>query len=404
MTAWLSVIGIGEDGPAALSPAARTLLETAETLIGGARHLAMLPDDGRERLAWPSPMAELLDAIPKMRGRRVAVLASGDPMWFGVGASLAQRVPPEEMAVVPSPSAFSLAAARLGWALDEVAALSLHGRPIDTLALHIHPGARLLLLANDANTPNQLAEWLNERGFSDSRLIALAHLGGPREARFAATASAWSAAVPDLHTVAVECAAGPGARWWPRTAGLPDEAFAHDGQLTRREARALALARLMPHDDALLWDIGAGSGSVAIEWLRAGRRARAVALDPNPERRALAARNAASLGVPHLEILDRRAPEDLDGLEPPDAVFIGGGLSMLTAETAMAQLKPGGRLVAHAVSLESEARLIDLHARHGGDLVRLGVAHAKPLGASRRTWRPAMPLTQWAWIKSWSKA
>ena len=401
MAPWLAVIGIGEDGLKGLSPSSVALIESAEILIGGARHLAMLPADGRERLAWPSPMCQLVDRIPKMRGRRVAVLASGDPMWFGIGATLARRVAPAEMTIVPAPSTFSLAAARLGWALDETAAISLHGRPVEALALHLHPGARLVLLANDGNTPRQIAEWLSERGFGDSRMAALAHMGGPREERFEGTASAWSAAVPDLHTLAVECVAGPGARWWPRTAGLPDEAFANDGQLTKREARALALARLMPHDGALLWDVGAGCGSVAIEWLRAAPRARAVALEPNPERRALAARNAAALGVPGLQILDRRAPEGLEGLEAPEAVFIGGGLSQATAEAAMARLRPGGRLVANAVSLESEAFLLDLHARNGGDLTRLSAARAQPLGAARRGWRSAMPVTQWAWVKPW---
>jgi precorrin-6B C5,15-methyltransferase / cobalt-precorrin-6B C5,C15-methyltransferase len=398
MRPWLSVIGIGEDGLDGLSPAARTLIDSAETLIGGARHLAMVPHDGRERLAWPSPMADLLEAIPRMRGRRVAVLASGDPMWFGVGASLVRRVAPEEMTVLPSPSAFQLAAARLGWALDECATLSLHGRRVEALALHVQPGARLLLLAHDGNTPAQVSEWLVKHGFGNSRMTALAHLGGPREARLDATASTWSAEVPDLHVLAVECLAAPDAQWWPRTAGLPDEAFAHDGQLTKREARALALARLMPHAHAVLWDVGAGCGSIAIEWLRAAPHGAAVALEPSAERRALAARNAAALGVPHLAILDRRAPDGLGGLEPPDAIFIGGGLSGETAALAVERLKPGGRLVAHAVSLESEALLIELHACHGGDLTRLSVARAEPLGA-RRGWRPMMPLTQWAWAK-----
>lgn len=401
MTPWLSVIGIGEDGLEGLSARAVALLDQAEIVIGGARHLAMLPSDGRERLAWPSPMSELLDAIPAMRGRPVAVLASGDPMWLGVGATLARRIGPDQMTVVPAPSAFSLAAARLGWALDEAATLSLHGRPVEALALHVHPGARLLLLAKDGSTPGQVAQWLDERGFGDSRLTALAHLGGPREARFDGTAAGWSAAVPDLNTLAVECVAGPGARWWPRLAGLPDEAYVHDGQLTKREARAMALARLAPHDGALLWDVGAGCGSVAIEWLRAAPRARALALEPSPERRALTAQNAAALGVPQLAVLDRRAPQGLDGLDVPDAVFIGGGLSRETARIAMERLKPGGRLVAHAVSLESEALLLDLHARHAGDLTRLALARAEPLGTARRGWRRAMPLTQWAWVKPW---
>jgi precorrin-6B C5,15-methyltransferase / cobalt-precorrin-6B C5,C15-methyltransferase len=402
MAPWLYVIGIGEDGVAGLAPAARTLLDAAEVLVGGKRHLAMIPEDGRERLAWPSPMSALLEKIPAMRGRRVAVIASGDPMWHGVGATLARRVPSKEIVVAPGRSAFSLAAARLTWPLEKVTTLSLHARPIEALSLHLHPGARLLILAHDGDTPGKVAAWLAGRGFGKSRMSALAHLGGPDEARVEATAAGWSAVVPNLHVLAVDCVAGPGARWWPRAAGLPDEAFAHDGQITKREVRALALARLMPHDGALLWDVGAGCGSVAVEWLRAAPRARVLALEPKPERRALIAQNATALGVPALEIMDARAPDSLAGLETPDAVFLGGGLSETAIAICRERLSPGGRLVAHAVTLDSEALLLDCYRRHGGDLTRLSVLRAEPLGA-RMAWRPAMPLTQWAWAKPWGE-
>jgi len=400
MTAWLSVVGIGEDGLPGLSPAARTLVETAEVLIGGERHLAMVPNgdaDRRERHAWPNPLAELVARIPEMRGRRVCVLATGDPMLFGIGATLARHLPAEEMTVVPAVSAFALAASRLAWPLDRTALVSLHGRPLATLARHIAPGARLLILSENAATPAAVAAWLTERGFGDSRMIALAHMGGPREARFEARARDWHAAVPDFHTLAVECIAGPDAVWHPRT-GLPDDAFEHDGKLTKREVRGLALAKLAPHPGALLWDVGAGCGSVGVEWLRAEPHTRAVALEPRPERRAMTARNAAALGVPDLDIRDGTAPEALAGLPAPDAVFLGGGIAEHTVAVCQAALKPGGRLVAHAVTLESEALLLSAYARHGGELVRLAVARAEPVGPYSG-WRPSMPVTQWAWRK-----
>jgi precorrin-6Y C5,15-methyltransferase (decarboxylating) len=239
---------------------------------------------------------------------------------------------------------------------------------------------------------------LVDRGFGDSHLTALAHMGGDMESRTAARAREWSAEVPDLHVLAVECVAGPNAVWYPRIAGLPDDAFEHDGKLTKREFRALALAKLMPHRGALLWDIGAGCGSIAIEWMRAAEGAQAIAIEPRADRRAMAAKNAATLGVPELDIRDTRAPEGLADLPDPDAIFIGGGSSAATIRIALERLKPGGRLVAHSVTLESEAVLLDAYRTHGGELVRLTATHAAPLG-NFSGWRPAMPVTQWAWRK-----
>ena len=398
MTPWLCVIGIGEEGLPGLPPAARTLIDTAEVLIGGERHLAMIPANGAERLAWPSPVSNLVERIPKMRGRRVCVLATGDPMQFGIGATLARHVPAEEMTVVPGVSAFALAAARLAWPLDRVEKINLQGRPVEQLALHVYPGAKVLLLSHDRRSPSAVAEWLVAHGFGESRMIGLAHMGGPSETRSEATAARWSLTVPDFHTLAVECVAGKDAHWWPRIAGLPDDAFEHDGKLTKREFRALALAKLAPHSGALLWDIGAGCGSIGIEWMRAADHAHAIALEPLAERRAMAARNAMALGVPTLDIRDLSAPDGLTGLPQPGAVFIGGGLSVATLTIAVDRLKPGGRLVAHAVTLESEAILLDAYAEHGGELVRLSATHAEPLGALSG-WRPLMPVTQWAWRK-----
>jgi precorrin-6Y C5,15-methyltransferase (decarboxylating) len=334
-----------------------------------------------------------------MRGRRVCVLATGVPMQFGVGATLARAIAPEEMTVVPSVSAFTLAAARLGWPLDEVATITLHARPIATLARHVHPGARLLALARDRRTPAELAAWLVARGFGKSRIIALVHMAGPKESRVESRADMWrDIEVPDLHTLAVECVGGPDAVWHPPT-GLADGAFEHDGKLTKREIRAAAIGKLMPHPGALLIDVGAGCGSVCIEWMRAARGARAIAIEPDPARRAIAARNAAALGVPELEIRNSRAPEALQNAPHADAVFIGGGVSSETIVASMDLLRPGGRLVAHAVTLESEAALLAAYKMHWGELVRLSVARAEPIGGFS-AWRSAMPVTQWAWRKT----
>ncbi len=401
MNAWLSVVGIGEDGLAGLSPAARTLIESAEVLVSSQRHLDRMPDAprGQERVAWTSPLAETTERVLAMRGRRVTVLATGDPMHFGIGATVAGCVAPEEMTVVPHLSSFALGAARMLWPLDKVATLSVHGRPVERVLLHVAPGARLLILAHDGRTPRDVAALLDARGFGASRMTALAHLGGELESRTEALAREWSADVPDLHVLAVECVGGPNARWFPRIAGLPDDAFGHDGKLTKREFRAPALAKLMPHQGALLWDIGAGCGSIGIEWMRATEHAEAIALEPLAERRGMAARNALALGVPGLDIRDARAPEALADLPDPDAIFIGGGLSDATLAASLARLKPGGRLVAHAVTLESEALLLAAYEQHRGELVRLAASRAEPIGG-RFAWRPLMTVTQWAWRKS----
>jgi precorrin-6Y C5,15-methyltransferase (decarboxylating) len=400
-TPWLSVVGIGEDGLAGLTPAARVLVDDAEVLVGGARHLAMLPEgDGRERLTWPSPLAALLDEIEARRGRRVCVLATGDPLWYGVGVSLLKRIPRSEMAILPGRSAFSLAAARIGWPLAEVECLTLHGRPLSLLHPVIQPGARLLILSENAETPAAVAALLTRRGYGESRVTVLEHLDGENERRLDGTAAAWSANdVADLNTLAVDCEAGPDARLLPRTPGLPDDAFRHDGQMTKREVRAVTLAALGPVPGQLLWDVGAGCGSVAVEWMRAARRGRAVAIERKAERRAMIAENAEALGTPCLEIVAGEAPAALEAIDAPDAVFVGGGVSQDgVLPRCWDALKPGGRLVANAVTLEGEAALLAWQKDNGGVLTRLAVSRAEPVGPFQG-WRPMMPVTQYAATK-----
>jgi precorrin-6B C5,15-methyltransferase / cobalt-precorrin-6B C5,C15-methyltransferase len=397
---WLAIVGIGEDGLAGLNAAARTLVDTAEILVGGERHLAMVPSGGVERLTWQRPFSDTIGAIAARRGRRVVVLASGDPSWYGVGAVLARHFPIGEMTILPHPAAFSLAAARLGWAIADCAVLSLHGRPVDTLRLHLAPHRRLLLLSEDGTTPRAVAHLLTELGWGPTRLTVFEHLGGPREAVLCEEAQHWGERQSaDLNTIALECRAGPAARPLSRLAGLPDDAFEHDGQLTKREVRAMTLAALAPLPGERLWDVGAGCGSIAIEWLRAIEGGAAVAIERNHDRAAMIARNAAALGVPGLNIVTGTAPQAFAGLDAPDAVFIGGGIAdPELLPTAWDALRPGGRLVANIVSLAGERMLLDWQTRHGGVLTRIAVSHVAPLGM-QAAWRPLLPVTQLAATK-----
>ncbi len=392
---WLSIVGIGEDGLSGLGAAARAAVESAEVLVGGRRHLAMVEEDERERLVWPTPFDALLEDIGSRRGRRVCVLATGDPNWYGVGATLGRAFPAREMMVYPAPSAFSLACARLGWSLTDTDTLSLHGRPVATLQPFVQPRARLLLLANDRTTPQAVAAVLLERGYGRSRMVVLEHLGGALERRVETTpADVGQQVYADLHTLAVECVTSREAPRLSRTPGLPDEAFCHDGQLTKGPIRAVTLAALAPAPGELLWDVGAGCGSIAIEWMRAVPRTRALAVEHEPGRVRLIEKNAFALGTPNLEIVRGHCPEVLAGLEPPDAVFLGGGLRDTEVfERCWAALEPGGRLVANSVTVEGERVLLDRHARVGGELRRLAVSTLDPLGPLR-AFRPSLPVTQ----------
>lgn len=391
MTAWLSVLGIGDDGLAGLSPAARALLDNAEVVIGGARHLALV-GDGPDKREWPSPFAGARDLIDSLRGRNVAVLASGDPMWFGIGATLTRWVGPGEMRVLPHPGAFSLAAARLGWPLQDCLCLTIHGRPLEALHLHLAPGRRLLVLSEDGQSPAAVARLLEKAGYGPSLLTVLEHLGGKAERIRDTVAEAWVGEAADLNTIAIECRAEPGLRPLSLVPGLPDDAFDHDGQLTKREIRAVTLAALAPLPGRMLWDVGAGCGSIAIEWMRAGGSA--IAIEPRADRCSRIAANAATLGVPGLQVVRGSAPDALP-YSDPDAIFVGGGVSVPgLLDACWSSLRPGGRLVANAVTAEGEAALIALHARFGGQMVRLAVSRLAPVGGFH-TWHPAMPVTQY---------
>ena len=399
---WLTIVGIGEDGLYGLSPAARAALAGAEIVFGGARHLELAaPAIHGEQIAWTTPFSNSIDAVLAARGRKVCVLASGDPFHYGVGATLSRHVDPAQMLVIPQPSAFSLAASRLGWPLQDVVSLSLHGRPIDLIRPHLHAGARILALTSDEKGPGALAALLVEAGFGRSIITVLEALGGPREAMRSQMADSFTFTdIDPLNVCAVTVVPLPGARILPRAFGLDDALFEHDGQITKRDIRALTLSALAPRPRELLWDIGAGSGSIGIEWMLADPSLRAIAIESEPERAERIARNARHFGTPDLRVISGAAPSALAGLDAPHAIFVGGGGTVPgVMDTAMNALPPDGRLVANAVSLEMEHALLALHTQHGGELVRLSVAQAVPLG-TMSGWRPAMPITQWRWTKS----
>lgn len=395
---WLHIVGIGEDGMDGLTPVTRAVVEAAEVIVGGDRHHTLSVNPDAERIAWPSPFDAMIETLTSLKGKRAVVLVTGDPLWFSVGARIGRAIPSSELVYHPQLSAFQLAAARMGWSLADVETLTVHGRPVQQMIAFIQPDQKLIVLTTGAETPTQIATFLTERGFGMSRMTVLAAMGGEREERFDGTAHDWSHTVPAFNTLAIECIAAPDAALLPRVPGLADNLFQSDGTMTKQEVRAATLAKLMPMRGALLWDIGSGSGSVAIEWMRAARYARAIGIEPRADRRAMAAENALALGAPKLELIDGTVPQALAGLDAPDAVFIGGGLSRETFDAVWAAVRPLGRVVANAVTLESEAMLIELHKTYGGDLVKIQTHRAEPIG-KLTGWRPAMPVTQWSLIK-----
>ena len=399
MTApWLHVIGVGADGLSSLTPLAISALEEADAIYAGARLHALTEGFKGERVSWPSPFDAMIDSLRARRGENVVVLATGDPLWYSIGARLGREIDPAEVIYHPQLSGFQFAAARMGWSLADVETLTVHGRSSEQMIPFIQPGARLLILPWDAETPAVIAGYLKERGYGRSKIIALGHLGTDEEARFEGTADAPPKGAPGFHVLAVECVGDAEAVVHGRGGGLPDEAFQSDGTMTKQEVRAITLAKLMPMRGAHLWDIGCGCGSVAIEWMRGARDAIATGIEPRDDRRAFARANAVALGTPKLTLVDATAPEGLDGLSRPDAVFIGGGLSEAVFDIAWTALPTHGRLVANAVTLESEAVLRALHARYGGALARIAVERAEPVG-QMTGWRPAMTVTQWSLMK-----
>jgi precorrin-6B C5,15-methyltransferase / cobalt-precorrin-6B C5,C15-methyltransferase len=398
---WLAVVGIGEDGIDGLSPAARRLVAQAAFVVGGRRHLALAGPLGAETMIWPSPIENALDALEARRGRAVCVLASGDPFFFGVGAMLMRRFAAEDMIAIPAPSAFALAAARLGWSEQDCAMVTLHGRPLEAIIPHLQDGARILALSWDDATPAKLAALLAARGMGRSKLTVLEAMGGAHERVRASEARSFALDnIAALNTIALEAVADRGARVLPRAGGLPDDWFEHDGQITKREIRAVTLSALAPRRGENLWDVGSGSGSVAIEWMLADPANRAAAIEARHDRAARIARNALSLGVPGLSVVAGEAPQAFADLAQPDAVFIGGGASTpQMIERAIDALMPGGRLVVNAVTLETQAACVDWRARHGGELIQIALAHAEPLGRFSG-WRAAMPVVQWRLVKS----
>lgn len=425
MPAGLTVVGIGADGWAGLAPPGREALAAAGTIFGSARQLGMLPDHlTATRVTWPAP---LLPALPGLlaapeqattrdpatahpragavpdAGSRV-VLASGDPTLHGIATTIGRLLPDVPLVVVPHPSSVSLACARLGWPQQDVAVLSLVGRPVELLHPAVQPGRRVLLLAGDASSPTAVATLLCERGFGPSQVVALSSLGAGDEQRAGGTALDWAAggwpagARPQaLTVVAVECLPGPDAIRLSTVPGLPDDAYENDGQLTKRHVRAVTLSSLAPGAGELLWDVGGGAGSIAIEWMRHHPACRAISVERDAGRADRIRRNAAALGVPGLDVVTGSAPRALAGLPAPDAVFVGGGAGTPgLLETCRRALRPGGRLVVNVTTVESELVVLAGHAEHGGELARIGITRAAAVG--RYTgWRPAMPVTQWVW-------
>ena len=400
MSPWLTLIGLNEDGRASLSPAAERALDQARLIVGGARHLDLIGAAQAETLIWPSPIEAAYPAILARRGEPVVVLASGDPFVYGIGSVLARQVSAEEMTCYPAISAFSLAASRLGWAQQDCTLITLHGRALERIIRHLQPGARILALSWDETTPKKLADLLVKRRMGGSKLTVLSRMGGPNEKIARALAADFHlSGIDTLNTIALEIVAEPEARIIPLSAGLPENWFLHDGQITKRDMRAMTLGALAPRRGELLWDIGAGSGSVSIEWMLRDASLKAIAIEQNEARAANIRANARELGTPDLEIVTGRAPDILAGLPAPDAIFIGGGATRKgVLDAAYDALKSGGRMVVNAVTLETQAELTARFRALGGRMVQMQLAEADKVGGFHG-WRAAMPVVQWVVTK-----
>jgi precorrin-6B C5,15-methyltransferase / cobalt-precorrin-6B C5,C15-methyltransferase len=396
---WLSIVGVGEDGLDGLSPAASRVLAQASFVIGGARHLALLQPIAGTAVAWPSPFERGIEIVKARRGSPTCVVASGDPFLYGVGATLASHIPPEEMICFPAPSSLSLAAARLGWPLQDCEVVSLHGRPLERIVPHLRPNARVLALSWDGATPEKLAHLLVTRKFEKSRLVVMTALGGPRESVYDTRARDFEPkSVDPLNVVAIEVEDAPNSGLYlPLTSGLPDDWFEHDGQITKRAIRAITLSALAPWPGAILWDVGAGSGAIGIEWMLAHPRNRAFSIETNLDRAARIRRNAASLGTPNLTVVEGDAREVMKNLPSPDAIFVGGG-GVTLIDAAWRLLPSKRRFVANAVTMETQAALAERQKALGGELISIAVSYPESVG-SYQSWRPATPIVQWATLK-----
>jgi len=412
MKPWITVIGIGDDGLDGINAAARALIDGAELLVGGDRHQAMVAETEAERLTWAMGLRETMDEMAKWKGRRVVVLATGDPMYYGAGANLTRRFDPSELFVIPYPGAFALARARMLWSAADVELVTVHGRPLETLNLYIAPWIRLVTLSQDGATPAQVARLLTERGFGTSPMSVFEHMGGPKENRVDGVAETWGdRRTADLNTIAVECIPGAHARVLPRVPGLPDDLYEHDGQITKREVRAVTVSALAPRAGAVLWDIGAGSGSVGIEWLRAcptlkavekgHAEARCFAFEHDADRAAALARNAAAMGVPRLQVVSSAAPAAFGDIDNrPDVIFVGGGVSAPgVLQACWDVLLPGGTFVANGVTLQAEQALMAFRETHAGDFVRIVIEREKSIGSLSRM-EPMAPVLQYRGVKT----
>jgi precorrin-6Y C5,15-methyltransferase (decarboxylating) len=440
LSAWLNIVGVGERGVRQLPDNTRLILRYAETVLGPPRFLndleplihaanrdaqsspdqvalrgleavarALLSDeddeagpttnlvDGRTLIEWEPPLEQMIAQVMKYRNTPTAILATGDPMWYGIGATLARQLRPEEFAIHPFPSAFQLAAAHLHWPLQSVATISLHGRPVENLHSHILPGNRILALATDRTTIDQVTEILANRGYGKSRVHTLENMGAAYERITAGNADSFdSRNVEDFYTIAIDCVADTEAPLFSTAPGLPDDAFQSYGQITKREVRAATIARLAPYPGALLWDVGAGAGSIAIEWMRAVREAKAIAFERDGLRVQMLTLNASTLGAPGLEVVSGDAPESFADKPVPDAIFIGGEVgNERLFDACWSKLRPGGRIVANAVTIEGEQALIARQEKHGGELTRMEIAVLDRIG-SQRVFRPRLALVQWA--------
>ena len=397
---WLTIIGVGDDGLESLSDKSQAILRHASLIVAPDRLLSTNDYPQAEVVLWSAGFEVVLEMLRERRGTPVTVIATGDPMHFGIGATLARFFGADEMLVLPSLSAFSLTAARMGWALQDVDCISLHGRSPSRLINYLSPNRRLIALTSNAGTLHEVAEILGEHGYSGSLITVLEHMGGASERRLALSVDrAKTQRVAEFYTLAIECVADVTCRVLPSVPGLPDDAFEHDGQLTKQEVRAASLAALAPFPGAVLWDVGAGCGSISIEWLRAARGAKAYAIEDNAARRGMMQKNALSLGVPELKIIEGKAPQALVGLAQPDAIFIGGGVTVPGVfDACFDALKPGGRLVANVVTVEGEAKLIAYAQTLGGQLSRIAVSRAEAVGKFT-AFKPMMPVTMLTIIK-----